>query len=150
LTEGSDSPIVFTPARLHSQKGHSYLLEAAALVPQALFVLAGDARNGSDSNNRRPRWVSRIGFGFSAIGRMCVGFPLAVLEAMAAAKPIVATDIGGADEAIIQGVTGRQSSRSLSRSIAIAIVALRSDTPEDEIRALNETLFSASQAIDQP
>ena len=42
LTEGSDLPVVFTPARLHAQKGHMYLLQAAAHVPDAIFVLAGD------------------------------------------------------------------------------------------------------------
>src|SRR5262245_5561364 len=42
LTAGRNRPIVLTPARLHTQKGHIYLLEAAALVPEAVFVLAGD------------------------------------------------------------------------------------------------------------
>ena len=34
------------------------------------------------------------------------GLPLSVLEAMAAGKPVVATAIGGTDEAVVHGETG--------------------------------------------
>jgi glycosyltransferase involved in cell wall biosynthesis len=34
------------------------------------------------------------------------GLPLSILEAMAAGKPIIATRIGGTDEAVIDGETG--------------------------------------------
>ena len=42
ITQDRDRPIVFTSARLYTRKGHMRLLEAAALVPDALFILAGD------------------------------------------------------------------------------------------------------------
>src|SRR5439155_12791746 len=42
LTGATKQPVVLTPARLSEQKGHSYLLEAAVLVPEAVFVLVGD------------------------------------------------------------------------------------------------------------
>jgi glycosyltransferase involved in cell wall biosynthesis len=42
LTQATERPIVLMTARLHEQKGHRYLIEAAAQVPEAIFVLAGE------------------------------------------------------------------------------------------------------------
>ena len=41
LSGGLQGPLVLTAARLDEQKGHKFLLEAAAKVPEATFVLAG-------------------------------------------------------------------------------------------------------------
>src|SRR5262249_21631089 len=42
LMGSTDRPIVLTAARMAEQKGLCYLLKAAALLPQAMFVLAGE------------------------------------------------------------------------------------------------------------
>ncbi len=42
LMRGTERAIVLVTARLDKQKGHHYLLQAASLVPKAVFVLVGD------------------------------------------------------------------------------------------------------------
>jgi glycosyltransferase involved in cell wall biosynthesis len=118
----ADRPIVLTLARLDKQKGHCYLLEAATLVPDAVFILAGEGpeRPALEAQARTLGLQQRVQFlgyrqDISDLLNMCdlfvlpslfEGFPLSVLEAMAAGKPVVATAIGGTDEAVIHGETG--------------------------------------------
>jgi glycosyltransferase involved in cell wall biosynthesis len=122
LTDGRDRPIVLVPARLHSQKGHVYLLQAAALVPGVVFALAGDGpeRSALESLAHQLHIEDRVRF----LGQRCdmpqlyaacdlvvlpslyEGLPLTPLEAMASAKPVIATAVGGTDEAVVNGVTG--------------------------------------------
>ncbi len=122
LTRGNDCPVIFTPARLHTQKGLTYLLEAARLVPDAVFVLAGDGPE-RDRLQERARGLGvdgRVRFlghrqdipqlmascDVFVLPSLYEGLPLTVLEAMAAGKPVVATAVGGTDEAVVDGVTG--------------------------------------------
>jgi glycosyltransferase involved in cell wall biosynthesis len=51
-------------------------------------------------------------------------FPYSVLEAMGAARSIVATDVGGVGEAIEDGVTGRLVSPRDARALADAMIDL--------------------------
>jgi glycosyltransferase involved in cell wall biosynthesis len=143
LTEGLERPIVFTPARLHPQKGHVHLLEAARLVPDALFVIAGAGpeREHLEAHAGRLGLVSRVRFlghrqDIPELLAMCdlfvlpslyEGLPLTVLEAMAAEKPVVATAIGGTDEAVVHGVTGLLVPPGNSKELAAAIQVLLSD-----------------------
>jgi glycosyltransferase involved in cell wall biosynthesis len=121
-TGGIARPIVLTCARLDVQKGQRYLLDAAAQVPDALFVLAGDGpdRAGLEAYAKERGISERVLF----LGRrgdipellancdvfvlpsLFEGFPLSILEAMAAGKPVIATKIGGTDEAVVDGMTG--------------------------------------------
>jgi len=122
LTGGTGQQVVLTVARLDRQKGHRCLLEAAAAVPNALFVFAGDgAERASLEREARGRGVAeRVRFlghrddvpnllascDLFVLPSLHEGLPLAVLEAMAAGKPVVATGIGGTDEAVVDGETG--------------------------------------------
>jgi glycosyltransferase involved in cell wall biosynthesis len=117
-----ERPIVLTLARLDKQKGLHYLLEAAALVPEAMFVLAGEGpeRPALEAQTRALDLNHRVIFlGYRddvgdllascdlfVLPSLFEGLPLSVLEAMAAGKAVVATAIGGTDEAIVHGETG--------------------------------------------
>lgn len=122
LSNGSNLRIVLTVARLDRQKGHPTLLEAAAAVPDALFVLAGDGAEratlerdaGARGIAHRVRFLGRrtdvpallASCDLFVLPSFFEGLPLALLEAMAAGKPVVATAIGGTDEAVVDGETG--------------------------------------------
>ncbi len=115
-------PVVLTVARLDRQKGHVHLLEAAALVPEATFVLAGDGpeRGALESRAGELGLADRVFFlGYRTdvpallsscdlfvLPSLFEGLPLAVLEAMAAGKPVIASAIGGVDEVVTHGDTG--------------------------------------------
>jgi glycosyltransferase involved in cell wall biosynthesis len=114
--------IVFTAARLHAQKGHRFLLQAATLVPDAMFVLAGD---GPDRDELEMQ-AQRLGLGdrvlflgyrqdiadllatcdVFVLPSLYEGLPLSILEAMAAGRPVICSAIGGSNEAVSNGDTG--------------------------------------------
>lgn len=115
-------PVVLTAARLISQKGHIHLLEAAARIPEALFQLAGDGpeRASLEAKARELGVNDRVRFlGYRedvpallascdlfVLPSLYEGLPLAMLEAMAAGKPVIASAIGGIDEAVVHDETG--------------------------------------------
>lgn len=139
----SAKPIVFTPARLDKQKGLPYLLEAAAMVPEAVFVLAGDGpeRQALEAQVHQLGISDRVVFlGYRqdipdllaccdvfVLPSLYEGLPLSVLEAMAAGKPVIATAIGGTDEAVVHGETGLLVPAAAAAAIAGAIRALLAD-----------------------
>jgi glycosyltransferase involved in cell wall biosynthesis len=145
LTGGREQPIVFTPARLHSQKGHLFLLQAVKLAPDALFVFAGEGpeRDFLEHYAEEIGVRNRIRFlghrndvpqllascDLFVLPSLYEGLPLSVLEAMAASKPVIATSIGGTDEAVIDGETGLLVPPENPQSLAVAIRRLLSDQP---------------------
>ena len=110
----------------HAVKDHPTFLRAAVrvreAVPQASFVLAGE---GALKNELRAL-AKQLGIDHDvffvgqcrriaellAISEVCVlsstaeGFSNSILEYMAAARPVVVTDVGGAREAVLDGETG--------------------------------------------
>ncbi|MGN6815008.1 MAG: glycosyltransferase [Solirubrobacterales bacterium] len=145
-------PLVLTPARLHAQKGHTTLLEAAAQVPNAVFVLAGDGpeREPLEALAQRLGIGDRIRF----LGRreevplllaacyLCarpplpVGSSLAVLAALGAAIPIVSSAIGGTDELIEDGHSGLLVPPGDAEALAAALQrALDEPALRDELAA---------------
>jgi len=101
------------------------LLEAFAQVahnhPQARLVIVGDGPLRTELEARvnalgladrvflpgfiDGRWAMR-GFDIFALPSEYEGFPYVLLEAMAEGLPIVATCVGGADQAIVDGENG--------------------------------------------
>ncbi len=118
--------VLGTGVVLSKQKGIPYLLRAArgviAREPRAKFVIAGDGPQrqelermaedlGLGSRLRflgyredMPRIISALDV--YVLPSLWEGLPLALLEAMAMGKPIVATDVGGNAEIVEDGVHG--------------------------------------------
>jgi glycosyltransferase involved in cell wall biosynthesis len=143
LVRGRPDYVVLTPARLHEQKGHAYLLAAAARVPEATFVLAGDGplrpelERLAAERNVADRCVF-LGYRSDVSDLLAAadvfvlpslfeGLPVSVLEAMAAERPVVATAIGGTDEAVTHEVTGLLVPPRDPAALAAAIRRLQAD-----------------------
>jgi glycosyltransferase involved in cell wall biosynthesis len=136
-------PLVLTPARLDAQKGHRVLLEAAAEVPDACFLLAGEGpeREGLEAEARRLGLDDRVRFlgrredvpqllaaaDVFALPSLYEGSSLAVLEAMAAGTPVVSSAIGGTDELVEDGRSGLLVPPGDSAALAAALRRLLAD-----------------------
>lgn len=112
-----------TVARLAPVKNHILLLRAAAQLDSRFhLVLIGDGPSHAELEElaRQLRIESRVHFAgevvsplnlhqFLDVSVLCSlseGFPNSVIEAMAAARPIVATAVGGVTDVVAEGVTG--------------------------------------------
>jgi glycosyltransferase involved in cell wall biosynthesis len=136
-------PLVLTLARMNEQKGHEYLLEAAALVPEGRFVLAGDGpcRVLLEAQARALDLDERVVFlghrqdvpellascDLFVLPSLFEGLPLSILEAMATAKPVIATAVGGTAEAVLHGETGLLVPPADPAALAAAIRTVLSD-----------------------
>ena len=136
-------PLVLTTARLEPQKGLPHLLDAAMMVPDASFVVAGE---GPDRAALEAR-IAALGLAgrvrllghrddvrqLLAVADLFVlpslneGLPLSVLEAMGAGVPVVATSAGGTAEIVRDGVTGVLVPPGDAGALADAIRSLLSD-----------------------
>jgi glycosyltransferase involved in cell wall biosynthesis len=118
-----DALIAGTITRLHDSKGNSYLVDAAARVvaarPSARFVLVGEgplrpdleaqaARLGLGdrfvfAGFRRDAARTLSAFDLAVFPSLWEGTPLTAFEALAAGKPIVATDADGLVDILSDG-----------------------------------------------
>ena len=168
--ERTGRPVVLTVARLDEQKGHRYLLEAAAQIPEAQFVLTGDGplRASLEAQARSLGVEERVKFlGYRSdiadllancdvfvLPSLYEGLPLSILEAMSAGKPVIATHIGGTDEAVIANETGLLVPPADSAALAAAIRSVLADRPLAQRLAAAgytrvEQEFSAAKMVQQ-
>ena len=122
LDDDSGRPLALVPARLDSGKGHEYLLDAAERLPGVRFACVGDGPFRARLTRRaEERGVAdRVEFlGFRrdvpvllraadivVLPSLYEGLPLSLIEAMVAARPVVATAVGGTPELVVHDETG--------------------------------------------
>ncbi len=121
-----NTPLIGIVARLVPIKGHQYFLEAAAQVtrvhPTAKFLIIGDGELRSHLEDYAKLLGIRENIIFSGFRKDLIkiyadldivtlsslneGLPVTIIEALAAAKPVVATDVGGTGDLVEDKVTG--------------------------------------------
>lgn len=143
---GLDSVSVLVGAigRMSWQKGFEYLVRAVAAVraavPEVRVLFVGDGplkddlehlarQSGVEDTTVFTGFRSDIKDILSAIDVLAVpslreGFPMVTLEAMAMAKPIVATEIKGMDEQVLDMKTGLSIPPADTDSLGSAIIRL--------------------------
>ncbi len=143
------SLLVGTVGRLHPKKGHKYLIEGAVHVvrrfPGVVFLIVG----GGELHDELEAQARALGVApyFRFLGHredvrdllplldifvlpsLSEGMPLALLEAMAAGIPPVATRIGGVNEVVEDGKTALIVPPKDTRALADSIITLLEDRP---------------------
>lgn len=155
--------------RLGQRKGTYDLLEAVPLVlrsvPEARFVLGGDGeleeverrlrRHGLREVVRTVGWVTGIdkvrlvtSCDVYVLPSYREGVPVSILEAMAAAKPVVTTPVGGIPEVVEDGVNGYLVQPGDVTALASRIVALLEDPAlRQEMGRRNQARVQATSSL---
>ena len=149
LTLPENHSVIGTVASLTAKKGHAFLLEAIAVLRdrgvRCSLVLAGDGPE------RRPLEALAAARGIAeqvhflgdhapiadllelvdvfVLPSITEGLPLALLEAMASAKAVVATDVGGVPDVIASGINGVLVPARAIEPLADAMATLIADPP---------------------
>lgn len=145
---GSGEPggVIGALGRLTEQKGFDLLVRALAELPDARLVIVGEGEErpalealarelgvedrfelaGYDAQARQ----RLAGFDVFALPSRYEGFPLAIVEAMLARLPVVATNVGSVAEAVIDGETGALIPPEDERALTDALARLLGDPDE--------------------
>ena len=141
------APIVGNVAALVAHKGQRHLVEAAVAVlpqvPDARFVIAGEGELRPVLERQikehhlekhvllagfRPDVLSvHKAFDIFVMSSVSEGLGTSLLDAMACAKPVVATAVGGIPEVVVHGETGFLVPPRDHAAMARAIVTLLKD-----------------------
>jgi len=118
--------IIYSAGRLSEQKGFTYLIDAAAILCKQrndlVFVVSGEGKLEQELKNRIQSLGIEASFIFEGytpdiypylkgcdlfvLASLFEGMPNVVMEAMAVEKPVIATDVNGARELMLDGETG--------------------------------------------
>lgn len=153
-------------------KDHPMLLRTARRVkgevPEVVFVIAGEGEFRNETQKLAAEleltdtclFIGRCGNvpDLLAASDICVltsqaeGFSNSILEYMAAGRAVVATDVGGASEAIVEGETGHLVKAGDDRAMAERIISLLRDSDRrramgSKARRLVEQRFSRESRL---
>lgn len=147
----ADSPVIGMVARVAPQKDYATLAKAAARIvavhPSTRFLIVGDyeqvashreyygevKRMLAESNvtpyfifagfrEDVPRLISA--FDIFVLSTHWEGLPLVILEGMAQAKPVIATDVDGIPEIVLNETTGLLHSHENDEQLAAQVLSL--------------------------
>lgn len=142
-----DSVVVGVAGRLHYQKGHSAFIEAAAKLslefPGLRFLVVGEGELEGELEDM----AKKLGLGDKitfagyvndvkrfmdamdvfVLPSLWENLPASLLEAMALGKPVVATNVGGVSEAVVDGASGILVPPGDPEALAAAVSKLVSD-----------------------
>lgn len=157
LRTGKDTLVIGSVGRLHRQKGYEYLIKGSKAIlekfPHIKFVLIGDGelRNSLESlcqkigvynsfqflGNQKniPELLTQIDI--FVLPSLWEGLPLVLLEAMAARKPIVATEVNGITEIIESEKEGLLIPPKDSEALSLALIRLLENDALRKTFALN-------------
>ncbi len=164
----SQDKLIVKVARINPEKGHLYAIEALSILhqqfdpkPHLVFVGTGEVSYlsllkkkviekgltdyvhfmGAYSDVRGFYGISDV---FTLTSNATETFSIAALEAMSFGLPCSLTDIGGASEMIIEGVTGMLSKPNDANSIALSWKSiLEKQIKGDRIRKYLQENFTA-------
>ena len=145
----SDTFVIVMVANLIPYKGHADAIEALGLArellgPDWVALMIGRDKGiqaklaiqaSAAKLSRNIRWIGAVDDvqPYLAIADLALmasheeGFSNAILEAMAASIPVIATDVGGNSEAVIDHVTGLLVPARDPKALSAAIVTLYND-----------------------
>jgi L-malate glycosyltransferase len=144
---GVHPTVLMVGRMIHRVKGHDVFLRAAAMIhrthPQVRFLIAGDGERERDLREMagtlgiasRVQFLGRRGDVPALLARadlvchpaLAEGLPNAVLEAMAASRPLVATTAGGTPELVRDGLDGLLVPPDEPAALARSILELLTD-----------------------
>ena len=144
---GADRPLIGIVARLVPIKAHEVLLEAApiirAAVPESTFLIIGDGERRAELESLARQlgvadatqflgWRDdmREVYADLDVVTLCSnneGSPVALIEALAAARPVVSTRVGGVPNVVADGESGLLVPPRDPAAFAEAVIALLRD-----------------------
>jgi glycosyltransferase involved in cell wall biosynthesis len=143
--------------RLDAMKAHDVLLRAIAQVDDTHLTIWGDGAErsaletlaldlGLGDRVALPGWVDDPSEQLPDVDVFVLpsrseGFPLAIVEAMLAARPVIATRVGSVAEAVLEGETGLLVEKDDVAGLANALRRLKDDA------ALRDRLGQQGRAI---
>lgn len=165
--------VIGTAARLSPQKKLEELLDALRIaapdLPPHTLRIAGGPERGSEEYSLQLKqsaadlaveWLGELAGSSALLDAIDLfamisepaGCPNASLEAMARGLPVIATDVGGASEQVVDGLNGRLVPRGDTAALAAALVELGRDATKRAAmggagRARAEARFDAQRMV---